>query len=186
MKKCFILVAASFVLIFALSAFALPNPTITSQGQVVYVGATWQDISSTGQISTSRLVIRNIDQNNSIIVNSVVFLDPDGDVVKNLLDGFDCNGNPTGGPTSVTLNPLQTTSFVTRDTTVCVSRYPQDGGRPAWLVEWNSINKKEVVAPTIGTSLDILTPTSIYGHSGFPTFIIDAETRAGGIVLIEK
>jgi hypothetical protein len=185
MKKCFTLMVASAALVFALSAFA-SNGASLSHGQVVYVGATWQDISSTGQFSTSRLVIRNIDQSNSIIVQSVIFLDPDGQFVKNLLDGLDCNGSPTGGPTSVTLNPLQTTSFVTRDTTVCVPRYPLDGGRPAWLVEWKSINKKGVVPPNIGASNDILTPTSIYGHSGFPTLIIDAESRGQGTVLIEK
>lgn len=184
MKKCFVLLVASFVLGFALSAFAI-NPLMISKGQVVSVPATWLDITSTGQISSSRLVIRNIDPfNNPIVVYGILFVDTLGHITKNLLDGRDCAGNPTGGATSVNLGSFQSTSFVTSETTVCVSRFPQsDVGRPSWLVYWDSVKGNKIVAPSIGATIDILTPTFIYGHEGTPFYIIDSSNSVSGTVV---
>ena len=185
MRKWMILSLTSFAMVFSLPAFGFDLLNF-SQGQVVYVPSSFQNVSTTGQTSASRLYIRNIDQKKNIVVKSVKFLNPDGQVVKNLLDGFDCVGNP-GGPTSVLLSSLQTTTFVTRTSTVCVAQYPLDGGRPAWLVEWESTYGQWVVAPLISASADILTPTYVYGFAGpFPSVIIDAESTFSGTVLSEK
>src|SRR4030067_1426360 len=103
MKKFMVLALVSLVLIFSHSAFALE-----SMGQTVYVGSSWNDITTTGQNTTSRLVIRNLDQRRNIVIKSVTFLDPDGVPVKNLIEGFACTtGQPPGPyPTSITLLPL--------------------------------------------------------------------------------
>jgi hypothetical protein len=184
MKKLIPVAVVSLVFILTMPAFGFDLPK-QSFGQVVYVPASWQNISTTGQTSSSRLYIRNIDRRKNIVVKSVKFLDPDGNVVKDLLDGRDCAGVFTG-PTSVSLNPLHTTSFITRITTVCVPQFPLDGGRPAWLVEWEAADRSYAVAPLISATADVLTPTSIYGFTGPPFVIIDAESSAGGTVLSEK
>jgi hypothetical protein len=166
------------------SGFNLPEYSL---GQVVYVPASFQNVSTTGQTSSSRLYIRNIDRKKNIVVKAVKFLNPDGQVVKNLLDGLDCFGNPIG-PTTVPLSPLQTTTFITRTSTVCVPQYPLDGGRPAWIVEWESVDGSWTVAPHVSASTDILTPTTVYGlpPGSFPSVVIDAESMASGTVLSEK
>jgi hypothetical protein len=61
-----------------------------------------------------------------------------------------------------------------------------DGGRPAWLVEWEVADRSYAVAPLISATADVLTPTSVYGFTGPPFAIIDAESSAGGTVLSEK
>lgn len=186
MKKCLVLLVAFFVLIFTHSALA-SNPIMISKGQTVSVPATWQDITSTGQLSSSRLVIRNIDQhNNSINVFAILFVDTNGQIIKNLLDGKDCDGNPTGGATRFSLGSNQSTSFVTSETTVCVPRFPQsDVGRPSWLVLWQAANSKTMVAPSIGATINIFTPTFIYGHEGPPFYIIETNDSVPGTVVIE-
>lgn len=184
MKRLLVLVLTLSAIAFPLSATASDLPT-QSRGQVVYVPATWQNIHTTGQTSASRLVVRNLDQANLILVKSVVFLDPDGQFVKNLLDGLNCAGDPSGGPTSITLNPMQTTSFVTRLSTVCVPQFPLDGGRPAWLVDWEAADGKGATPPRITATEDILTPTAIYGHGGVGV-IIDSDSVVPGTVLVEK
>jgi hypothetical protein len=183
MKKCFILVAVSFVLVFAHSAFAL-NPLVTSRGETVYVPASWHEITSTGQLTTSRLVIRNIDPSGAIIqIYSVAFIGVDGIAIKNLMDGHDCDGNPTA--LTINLGPFQSTSFTI--TTGCIPRYPQsEVRRPGWLVDWVAVNKKDTIEPSIGALIDILTPTYIYGHTGTPFFVIDAESSVAGTVIVVK
>lgn len=193
-KRTLIVIVASLTMISTLpaSGFELPKYSL---GQIVYLPASYINISTTGQTTASRLVIRNIDQKKDIVIRSVKFLDPNGNLVKNLLDGYDCSNAPAG-PTSVTLHPLQTTSFVTRSNTVCVLQYPLDawwsggppdtlGGRPAWLVEWETTSGTWAVAPLVSATQDILTPKSTY-IQGTAGAVIDAESVFSGTVLSEK
>lgn len=187
MKKFSVLVAVSFVLVFAHSVFAT-DPVMMSKGQTVYVPATWQEITSNNQRTSSRLVIRSIDPQNSITVENVLFFESGtGQFTKNLLDGKDCNGDPNGGLTNVVLGGGSSISFVTSEETVCVERAPQSElGRPFWLVEWRSTSGRSVIAPMIGGSIDILTHTSVFGHTGTPYYIVQSNSPVEGVVIKEK
>ena len=102
-----------------------------SQG-TVYVPASYQELfinSAVTQRIVSRLFIRNTDMENSISVNSVRFYDPDGNFVREFVID------------SMTLSPLASTSFAANSTTLPVSPYPQDGGRPFFIVEWSASAK---------------------------------------------
>ncbi len=98
----------------------------------VYVPASYQELfinSAVTQRIVSRLFIRNTDMDNSISVNSVRFHDPDGNLVREFVID------------SITLSPLASTSFGASGTTLPVLPYPQDGGRPFFIVEWSASAK---------------------------------------------
>ena len=98
----------------------------------VYVPASYQELfinSAVTQRIVSRLFIRNTDMDNSISVNSVRFYDPDGNFVwEYVID-------------SMILSPLASTSFAANSSTLPVPPYPQDGGRPFFIVEWSASAK---------------------------------------------
>ena len=98
----------------------------------VYVPASYQELfinSAVTQRIVSRLFIRNTDMDNSISVNSVRFYDPDGNYVwEYVID-------------SMILSPLASTSFAANSSTLSVPPYPQDGGRPFFIVEWSASAK---------------------------------------------
>ena len=129
-KRYLILLVLSFAVFCGSAALAKDVPK-ASQG-TVYVPASYQELfinSVVTQRIVSRLFIRNTDMDNSISVNSVRFYDPDGNFVREFVID------------SMTLSPLASTSFAANGTTLPVSPYPQDGGRPFFIVEWSASAK---------------------------------------------
>ena len=126
-RRHLFLLVLSFAVLCGSVALAKNVPK-ASQG-TVYVPASYQELfinSAVTQRIVSRLFIRNTDMDNSINVDSVRFHDPDGNFVKEFVID------------SMSLSPLASTSFAANSTTIPVSPYPQDGGRPFFIVEWSA------------------------------------------------
>lgn len=125
MKKAMLLAVVFGVVLTWTLAFATPKEY--SSGQAVYVPASHNQMNSElGTVAGSSLYIRNVNfhPDQWIQVTSVAFVGPDGAVVKEFLNG------------SMVLGPLATAGFVANEETLGIAPYPEDGGRPSWVVRW--------------------------------------------------
>ena len=158
MKKAVFFVSIALCLILlSTTAFAW-GEIKRSKGQTVYVPATSTEVA--GQLTYTRVIIRNIDPNNSITVNSVSFYDPNGGFVQEFL------AEP------VTVGPWKSISdFIIFGDPI----YPSDAGRPFFVVEWQADNW--VIPSSIVASQGVLVPG---------TFELRGWDKLQGIVIKEK
>ena len=168
MRKRFFFLSIVLCLAFLVSPALAGGKVDKSTGQVVYVSATWNDCSTpyTTEFAISRLIVRNRDRDRSITLNSVAVYGPDGQFVKELLGE------------EITLGPLASTSFVCSGSTLGVPPWPIEGGRPLFLVEWES--DKKVNIPAIGAA-HLLIRTYPDGYREYVGY-----SNSGGSVIEEK
>lgn len=168
MKKRAIFISVALCLILAATAFG-GDKVKRVKGQSVYTPTMWGDYSYTTpggnqvtQFFVGRLVVRNRDPENSIIVTSIKFYDPDGELVTDFL--------ASGGKV---LGPLASWSWSSSE-----SGPPYDSsipGRPCFIVEWEA--DKAVFAPSIGVGC-----TSIVIHGPGTTEITSIAILAGSVI----
>ena len=146
MKKLVLLAIVASCLIFSSStAFACGQ----SLGQIVYGPALYNDFRPlTTEIGVSRIIIRNIDPTKSLILVSVNFYNPDGNLVKEFLSEPEV------------IDPLASVSFIANLTTMEELLYHMDAGRPSFIVKWRAAER--VKAPIIEVARILITP----GESG--------------------
>ncbi|MFH1351021.1 MAG: DUF3124 domain-containing protein [Pseudomonadota bacterium] len=85
-------------------------------------------------------MIRNVDPATSITINSIKFYNPLGQLEVSF----------PAAP--VTLSPLETTTVSTKN----MSLYPAEGGRPFFIVEWQT--EKKAIPPIIESARIMLRP----------------------------
>ena len=105
----------------------------TSRGQTLYVPAIYVDFSYQGvlaQIGNSRLIIRNIDPETPITVLLADFYSPAGDLVHSYIEE------------PVTVEPFASITYAATPSALNnLALYDKDGGRPFFLVKWESNDK---------------------------------------------
>ena len=147
MKKAGFAISVVLCLVL-LSTKVFAFGTVTkSRGQIVYASASY----ITGGVSTaSRLVIRNLDPNNSITVNSVDFYDPDGVLVFSFPQAADGSTFPKE------IDPLASISVWAHPYVLVpegVYPSPSSLGRHSFLVDWEA--DRVVNAPSMGVVVAI-------------------------------
>ena len=162
MKKAALFVSIALCLILlSTTAFAW-GEIKRSKGQTVYVPATSIKVGD-HQYSYTKVIIRNIDPNNSITVNSVKFYDPNGDFVREFLD------EPVTVEHWESLSHILISGLLEGDPI-----YAHDEGRPFFIVEWQADNW--------------VIPSSIVASQGYWTNTLELRgwSKLQGIVIKEK
>ena len=90
------------------------------------------------------MIVRNLDPDNDIILTSVVFHAPDGSPVYQYLTE------------TVRIEPWSSISYKTGYAYLGIPRYDKEGGRPFFIVEWES--DKKVIAPNIDAAVSFSVP----------------------------
>ena len=165
MKKVTFLLSLALSLSMATGAFALCQQSI---GQTIIVAASYNDISA-GQkeVAVCRLIVRNIDRQKSMTLTSACFYSPQGTQVKEFVT------------TAVTIGPLASVSYVVYGATLPgIPIYSKDGGRPSFIVKWQST--ASMCAPIISVAHFIMRQYSatVWGQ--------EAMASSLGTVLEEK
>ena len=169
MKKSGILLSVALCLILAATAFG-GDKVKRVKGQTVFAPTIWSDYSYTKggtlvtQLLVGRLVIRNRDPENSIIVTSIEFYGPDGELVTDFLESGE-----------QILGPLASWSWTSSQSGVP----PYDTsipGRPCFIVEWEADNA--VYAPSIGVGMVSVVIHGLDGAMDITSF----ATVAGSVI----
>jgi hypothetical protein len=138
MRKVFLLIAFVVCLILA-TAPAFGQSFKISKGQIIYVPANHNYIiDGTNWIVMTQLIIRNIDLNRQITVNSIELYGPDGETL--LWEYLD----------EVELGPLNSMTFRPS----LAAPLSAEVGRPGWIVRWTA--SKAVNAPIIESTTAIV------------------------------
>jgi Protein of unknown function (DUF3124) len=169
MKKSAILMSVALCLILAATAFG-GDKVKRVKGQTVFTPTMWSDYSYTTpggspvtQFFVGRLVVRSRDPENSIIVKSIKFYDPDGALVTDFLESGE-----------QILGPLASWSWSSSQSGVP----PYDRsipGRPCFIVKWEA--DKAVFAPGIGVGL-----TSVVIHGPGAMDITSIGILSGSVI----
>jgi len=107
--------------------------------------------STVSQISNSRLIIRNLDLDNSLTVTSIRMFDPYGVPVEE----FDCVVRRISLPITLYAGESMTLGVASPVFGPCgdPGLYHFTDGRPYLIVEWVSESKKKVIQPKIGATI---------------------------------
>ena len=159
-KAAFFVSIALCLILLSTTAFAW-GEIKRSKGQTVYVPATSIKVGD-HQYSYTKVIIRNVDPNNSITVNSVSFYNPNGGFVREFLDE------------PVTVGPWGSLSDILISGLLGDPIYAHDEGRPFFIVEWQADNW--------------VIPSSIVASQGYWTNTLELRgwSKLQGIVIKEK
>jgi hypothetical protein len=139
MRKVFLLIAFVVCLIMV-TAPAFGQSFKISKGQIVYVPANHNYIIESSYWSVrTRLIIRNIDLDQQITLNSIELYGPDGLLAWQYEDA------------PIDLDPLNSVTFPAPYT---VPIWGQNDGRPGWIVRWTA--NRSVNAPIIESATAIV------------------------------
>jgi hypothetical protein len=166
MKKGALFVSVLLCLVIATgAALALEK----SRGQAVYIPASYTDSSDydpdgnllKSRITLTQLNIRNADPGKKIMVKSVQFYDPDGQLVKEYL------AEPE------VLDPLASVTFNAEPSILGIPPYDRYDGRPSFVVKWRA--QGAVVPPLVEAVWIVIGPGSVPG-----TTLIEGVTAVPG------
>jgi hypothetical protein len=177
MKKVTFLISVVLCLVcFSATAFASGPPGKKHKGQTVYVPAVHNDFSyydGSGelifrQMGITRLIIRNIDPDNSITLISVNFHDPEGELRLEYIQEPEI------------ISPFASVTYLATPSVTGLPLWDRNEfARPSFIVEWKA--KKKTHPPIIEGARCLLRPVQ-EGQA----WLIQALDLTSGTVIREK